>query len=310
MYSSTILITGATSGLGLETALSLAKSHPQTHIVVTGRTRPVDGYDGHANITYIPLDLSTHETTRSFIAEYLLRSFPPICALVLNAGHQVVPGPQFTKDGIEAMFAVNHVNHALLVFLLAKHLASNARIISVASSTHDPKFGRVTGLEYLSAEKTAREPNRNSGQNDWMQRYALSKLANVLFTYALHDYARTKGKGWIVTALDPGVMPTKLYREQNALVRSLAGWFFSSRIGTYFIHDLYPTQVTAATLSDMATDERFGAANQSGKYFAVKGNGEEVQSSEDSYSKDAQKDLWDWTVKEVLRPEEASAWAF
>lgn len=297
---STILITGATSGLGLQTALTLAAAHPDTQIVAAGRTLPPGAFDNAPNVTFIKLDLASQATTRAFVKDYLSHSFPPISALILNAGVQTVGAVEYSPDNIELMFAVNHANHALLFFLLADHTTPDARIISVSSSTHDPAFGRVNGLEYISAEATARSPNPDSETNDFLQRYALSKLANILFTYALHDRRRN---GWIVMALDPGVMPTGLYRGQGMVLKALAGWVFSSSIGRYFIHDLFPTEVTAAVLSEMATGAKFA----SGKYYGVKGS-QEMASSEKSHDKEAQKDLWEWTINEVLTSDEKAAW--
>jgi NAD(P)-dependent dehydrogenase (short-subunit alcohol dehydrogenase family) len=312
-YNSTILITGGTSGLGYHTALSLSKSLPSSQIVITGRTLPPDALAQAANpnIVFIPLDLSTHAGAREFVKTYASRNFPPISALLLNAGMQTLGGIQYSSDGIEIMFAVNHVNHALLFFLLSGHLAPHARVVSVASSTHDPAFKRVPDPSYTTAENAARKPTGSSAntRNEAFQRYALSKLANVFFTYALYDWTKKNRKGWVVTALDPGVMPTKLYRHTGGVMGAVINWAFSSWLTRQFMHDLYPTEYTAATLAQMATAERFGAEDVNGKYFAAK-EGKEMRSSEKSYDKVAQRDLWEWTVNEVLREEERAKWAW
>ena len=310
-FNSTILITGGTSGLGYQTALALSKSSPSSQIVITGRTLPADALAQAANpnIGFIPLDLSTHAGTRDFVKTYASRGFPPISALLLNAGYQTIDGIQYSPDGIEIMFAVNHVNHALLLFLLSDHLAPNARVVSVASSTHDPAFQRVPDPSYTTAENAAHKPTGSAAntRNEAFQRYALSKLANVFFTYALHDWAKKNDKGWIITALDPGVMPTKLYRHTTGITGAFFNWALGSWILRQFMHDLYPTEYTAATLAQMATAERFGTAELSGKYFAAK-EGAEMKSSEKSYDKSGQRDLWEWTVNEVLEEQEQAKW--
>ena len=311
-YTSTIVVTGGTSGLGYATAMNLSQSHPDSQIVITGRTLPPGALDNapNTNIVFLRVDLSTHASTRAFAAEYHARGFPPISSIILNAGVQVIDGIQYSPDDIELMFATNHVNHSLLFYLLASELQPDASVVIVSSSTHDPKFGRAPEMKYVSAEEAAYKPY-GSEKNTFAEalaRYALSKLANLLFAYALHDYARQNAKGWIVMTLDPGVIPTRLYRHTGGIVGAVANWALGSFIGRFFIGDLFTAEFVASTVAEMATGETFSGIDKSGKYYGAKG-AQEIESSEKSHDKAAQRDLWDWTLKTVMTGDERKQWA-
>jgi NAD(P)-dependent dehydrogenase (short-subunit alcohol dehydrogenase family) len=304
MYTSTIVITGGTSGLGYETALLLAKSNPATQIVITGRTPGMDiqinTQTSQSNVLFIPCDLTSQSSTRAFLPFFKSYNLPPISAILLNAGYQVVDQVRHSPDGIEIMFAVNHVNHSLLFFLLAPYLQSNARVVFISSSTHDPKYKRVPPPTYTTGSEAAHPPTGKeyNTQNEGFRRYALSKLANILFAYSLDSHAKAAGKQWIITALDPGVMPTKLYRWNTGVIGWLFSYVLSSWIGTRLIADLFTTEFVAKTLADMAVGEKFGKIEAGGKYYQVV-EGKELESSVQSMDKALWKDLWDWTIKQV-----------
>ncbi|WWD18763.1 hypothetical protein CI109_103218 [Kwoniella shandongensis] len=312
-FTSSILITGGTTGLGYETALSLAKSQPTTQIIIASRSNgsaadTINSLTSNdpPNVVYLPLDLETHASTREFVKLYESRSFPPIRALLLNAGIQFVDKVHFTSDGIETMFAVNHVNQALLFFLLKKYLTTTARIVIVSSSTHDPAQKRVVPPNYTTAEAVAHPPSGKpeyETQDEGFRRYALSKLTNVLFAYALTRHVKENNKAWKVLTLDPGVMPTRLYRWQSGFTGWAFNFVLSTFIGQWLIRDTFTTAFSAATFARLAVDEEFEAEDKNGKYFQVVG-GKEIASSEQSYEVKLQEDLWDWTVKEVAEGKE------
>lgn len=305
----TILITGGTAGLGYETALLLARQRPTTRIIITGRTAgkdtEINQHTNQSNVTYIPLDLTSHASTRAFLPLFLAGGYPPISALVLNAGFQVVDKLRYAEaDGIEIMFAGNYVNHALLFYLIAPYLDGDARVVSVASSAHDPKFKRVPPPDYITAEQAAHPPTgtKYDTRNEAMRRYGLSKLCNVLFTYSLHRHARAQGKAWMITALDPGVMPTSLYRWGGAFGTAFT-YALSTRLARQFLKDLFTTELVAATLAKMAANVEFGALEKSGLYYQVV-NAMAIKSSDQSYDTKLQDDLWEWTISEVAIGEE------
>jgi len=330
-FTSTILITGGTTGLGLYAAQILAQQSPSTKIIIASRTDKNKAADtlnkvlqkqaksGNISnikqIEYLPLDLASTSNVRSFVDHYTSKSYPPITALLLNAALQYHSGKdlRLSPDGIESTFAVNHVGHALLFFLLKPHLAPNARIIITCSGTHDPaQKTAVPDAKYESAELLA-HPTDKHGYTTGMkglQRYASSKLANVIFTYALDrrlGAARSsKDPGWTVCTMDPGLMPgTALGRDAGPIVL----WLFM-HVATRLVwllrvllrsQNVHLPQASAANLAGLAMMSGQDAVSSSGKYFE---GAKERNSSVDSHDEKKQEDLWRWTVDFLARNEE------
>jgi len=193
-YTHTILITGGTTGLGFQTALLLARQNPCNLVVIASRTdktlsaQAISTALSQRNVLFLPLDLSSTTSVRTFAKSWTAHTpaYPPIRALLLNAALQFPGGLNTTPAGIESTFAITHLGHALLFYLLMPHLASTARIVITSSGTHDPaqKTG-VPDAVYTTAEELARPTAATQG-NAGRQRYSSAKLANVLWTYALH----------------------------------------------------------------------------------------------------------------------------
>ncbi|WVQ84973.1 hypothetical protein IAT38_007137 [Cryptococcus sp. DSM 104549] len=314
-FTSTIIITGGTSGLGYATALSLSRSQPNIQIIIASRSSGdnaasrIIASSGNSNVAYIPLDLSTHASTRTFARTFLAGGYPPISALLLNAAIQVIPKLEFSADGIEVMFATNHVNHALLFFLLRGQLTNNARIVLTSSSGHDPKLERAPAPHYTTGEETAHPPTgaKWDTQAEGFRRYSLSKLCNILFAYALARKAREQGYGWTVMALDPGIMATSLYRWNKGLLGAAFSWALQSRWLKWFVKDLYTPDFSAATLAKMAVGPGFEGESKTGRYYVVL-DAKETESSAQSHEVALQDDLWEWTLKEVAEGDEVKAW--
>ncbi len=200
----TILITGATDGIGKQTARELvARGH---HVVVHGRN------EGKANavrddlrraakdarVDAVAFDLASLAEVRAGAAR-VLAEHPALHVLVNNAG-VFMHERRLTVDGFETTFAVNHLAHVLLTELLLPRLEASApaRVVNVSSQAH--QGGRVK-LDDLQLERGF------SG----FAAYAASKLANVLHANALaarHDSRRVSAN-----SLHPGVISTKLLRE-------------------------------------------------------------------------------------------------
>lgn len=307
-YATTIVITGTSSGLGYDIALQIAKARPNLQIVVCSRTAPetadkINTATGGTNVSYLKLDLASHADTRSFVKQYLAKDLPPISALILNAGVQFTDKVHTSPDGLEAMFAINHVNQALLLFLLRPQLLPDARIVLVASGLHDPNYKYTAKPHYTTAEAIAHPPsgegyeNRDAG----MKRYAESKLCNILFGYALHDRS-----SYTVLSMDPGVMATGLYRAAPGMFGTLFRWSLNSFLAKLMLDDMFETSFSAATVTKLALDPEYAAREKSGKYYTTVG-AKEVKSSEQSHDKALQKDLWEWTINEVGQGGEKTA---
>ena len=140
----TVLVTGGTSGLGYQTALQIAQQRPEYRIIVASRTdsdssaAAINKATGRENAVWLPLDLSSLSRIRVFGEDFAKWGWPPIKALVLNAALQINSGITYTEDGYETTFAVNHIGHAHLFYVLRPYLVLGARIVIVASGVHDP----------------------------------------------------------------------------------------------------------------------------------------------------------------------------
>ncbi|KEF53174.1 uncharacterized protein A1O9_10622 [Exophiala aquamarina CBS 119918] len=309
-FKQTILITGGTSGLGYEAATALARHYKEAKVVIASRRDPdsaaisINQINGQNNVQFLPLDLGSHDNIRTFVKAWNDQKFPPISALVLNAGLQFPDKIHYTSDGIEATFGVNHVGHALLFHLLQPNLANEARIIVVASGTHDP--AQKSGLPdavYTSGEELA-HPAGDALKNEGRQRYATSKLCNILWTYALHRrVSQLATKSWTVVAFDPGLMPgTGLAREAGPVLRFIWHHIFPALIPLLrrmFHHNVHTPKQSGANLAFVVTDTH--ARAKSGVYYEVR---KEIPSSIDSYEESKQEELWAWTVKTLATNEQ------
>lgn len=305
----TVLVTGGTLGLGYECALHIAQQCPHFQVLIASRSNKDDAAvsinqrTGHGNVEYLELDLSSLAKVRAFAAEYAKGAYPPIKALVLNAGLQIL-NLNYTEDKIESTFAINHVGHALLFYLLRPYLDEEARILLVASGTHDP--ARKTGLPdaiYNSADELA-QPTKDSEKYSGRQRYATSKLCNVMWTYALHRrLKKPPGKKWTVNAFDPGLMPgTGLAREAPAFVRFIFLHILPRTIWLLRLlvsPNVHSPQESGASLARLAVGD--DVKGVSGKYYEGK---KLIESSKDSEVIEKQEDLWEWTVKRVAKDED------
>lgn len=304
----TVIVTGGTLGLGYECALQIAQQCPHYQVLIASRSNKdnaavsINQKTGLSNVEYLTLDLSSLAKVRSFAADYEKRAYPPIKALVLNAGLQILD-LDYTEDKIESTFAINHVGHALLFYLLSPYLADEARIILVASGTHDPaqKSGLPDAI-YNSAEELA-QPTKETEKYAGRQRYATSKLCNVMWTYALQRrLERTPGKKWTVNAFDPGLMPgTGLARDAPAIVQFIwhnilprTMWLLRLLISP----NIHSPQDSGGSLARLAIGD--DVKGVSGKYYEGK---KPIPSSKDSQVVEKQEDLWEWTVKRVAKDE-------
>jgi NAD(P)-dependent dehydrogenase (short-subunit alcohol dehydrogenase family) len=200
----TILVTGATDGIGRQTALELVKKGH--HVIVHGRSEARVGNTlaelrraGHgARVDGVVFDLGSLAAVRAG-AERLRLEQPKLQVIINNAG--VFAGERtLSVDGHELTFAVNHLAHVLLTELLLPRLAENApaRIVNVSSNAHQ---GARLDLDDLDMTR---------GYTGFGA-YASSKLANILHANALAvrlDPARVTAN-----SLHPGVIGTKLLRQ-------------------------------------------------------------------------------------------------
>lgn len=217
MQDKICMVTGATSGMGLETARGLAKMGAT--IILVGRNRgkgeavqkEIQESSGNSKVDLMAADLSSqsdiHRLTDEFKAKY-----DRLHVLVNNAGG-IFSKRETTVDGLEMTFALDHLAYFLLTNLLLDTLQASApaRIINISSQAESG--GRIN-FDDLQAEKR---------YSSWAA-YAQAKLANVLFTYELAH--RLEGMGVTANAVIPGPVATN-FGQNNGGIFKLIGPLFS-----------------------------------------------------------------------------------
>jgi NAD(P)-dependent dehydrogenase (short-subunit alcohol dehydrogenase family) len=280
------IITGASSGLGLECARALLRSDPSWHLVLPVRdagrgAEAVTQLGQPQRCTVMPMDLASLASVRAFVDDVRAAGLPPLQAIVCNAGVQV-SSTEWTEDGVEMTFGVNHLGHFRLVQGLLDELTHPARIVVVSSGTHDPtKHTGMPDPSYTSAADLAHPRADESGNG--RRRYTTSKLCNLLFTYELD---RRLGQGLTVNAFDPGLMPgSGLARDYPPLQR-LAWRYLLPPLRV--LPGVHSTRTSGRNLAALANDPRFDGV--SGEYFDGL---RPIRSSADSYDRGKALDLWE-----------------
>ena len=226
----TAVVTGASGGLGLETAEVLA-GHGAA-VVLAGRDlgkteRAADRIRpaaGGASVLVVCLDLASLASVRE-AAGQIRAACPSLDLLINNAGVMAIPR-EVTEDGFERTLATNHLGHfALTGLLLGRMLGTpGSRVVTVSSNGHRMGDG-VMHFEDLQLE---------DGYKPWPAYYR-SKLANLLFTYELQRRLTGAGAATMALAAHPGNARTDLWRHSRLdqtlyrpALRPLTFWFAQS----------------------------------------------------------------------------------
>lgn len=262
LHSITAIITGATSGIGAETARVLAKRGARLVLPARSLKAAEDAKariiseNPDTEIIVMGLDLSSLNSVRNFVSEF--ESFNlPLNLLINNAG-KFAREHAISEDGIEMTFATNYLGHFLLTKLLLKKMIETAkttgiqgRIVNVSSSIYNWFSGDT--IRYLG------HISRNKLRDfDPTRAYALSKLANVLHTKELAQRLKQMEANVTVNCVHPGVVRTRLTREREGIVTDMA-FFLTSKL-------LKTIPQAAATTCYVATHPRL--VNVTGKYFS------------------------------------------
>jgi NAD(P)-dependent dehydrogenase (short-subunit alcohol dehydrogenase family) len=210
MNGKTCLVTGATHGIGLVTARSLAAAGAT--LLLHGRdpergaslAAAIARESGNRAVRFVRADFAHLEEVRDLAQE--LARLPRLDVLINNAG-LLDPERTCTAEGYDSTFAVNHLAPFLLTNLLLGKLAQSApaRVIVVASEAH--RRARLDFGDLMNARV------------GFLRAYERSKLANLLFMRALT--ARLRGTGITVNALHPGLVRSALFRGFPAPLRLL-----------------------------------------------------------------------------------------
>ncbi len=270
MVGRTCIVTGATSGIGEETARGLARLGASVVLAVRNPRKgeaireEIIRDTGNSRLDVMRVDLSSQESIRDF-ADSFKAKYPQLHVLVNNAGIYT-NRRTLTPEGFESTFAINHLGSFLLTNLLLDLLKASApaRIVNVSSGAH--AAGHIA-FEDLQGEKQFR---------GWGA-YSQSKLANILFTRELAR--RLEGTGVTVNAVHPGVVRTHFASNGG----------FALRIGFILMAPFMRSPARGAETSIFLASAR-ELERVSGKYFM---NSAPAQSSPASHDDDVARRLWD-----------------
>lgn len=200
----TAVVTGATSGIGMESARTLGSKGAL--VVITARDQAKADETLRQLHEAVPdgrfeaaiMDLGSLASVRA-AAEDVLRRFPKIGILINNAGVMNTPFGR-TEDGFETQFGVDHLGHFVFTNLLVPALVAGApsRVVNVSSAAH-----MLAGIQW-------KDVNWDRTPYDKFKAYGQAKTANILFTLELDR--RLQGKGVRAFSLHPGGIPTGLGR--------------------------------------------------------------------------------------------------
>jgi NAD(P)-dependent dehydrogenase (short-subunit alcohol dehydrogenase family) len=277
------VVTGATSGLGLETARVLAQ-HGAT-VVLVGRDEAktsaavgvIRASQPAAVVQTADLDLTSLESVRVAAAELTAR-FPKLDLLINNAG-VMMPPYSLTKDGFELQFGTNHLGHFALTGLLMSSLLAvpGSRVVTVSSNGH--RAGRMNFADLQSAKHYQKAAA-----------YGRSKLANLMFTYELQRRLAAARAQTIALAAHPGNARTDLTRHLSGVVEAAMSPRFGL-LNSWWVQDgsmgALPT-LRAATDPDVIGGTYYGPEGP----FQFTGYPVVVTSSVRSHNREAQRRLW------------------
>ena len=272
----TIIITGANSGLGFETAKKIANNKDyQVILACRNLEKGTKAKDiiiketGNENIILMQLDTSSLESVRNFVDEFK-KLDTKVYGLINNAGISPLGHDGLSVDGIEIVCATNYLGHFLLTNLLLPYMEDAGKIFNITSDMHNPP-----------EELTWQDPEElfHPKEND-RRKYSYSKLCNIYFTYELDEILRKKHSNILVNAFNPGMMDTNFSGGANTKDRmAMVKLTMPERVG-----DL---DKSSSALAELTINDEY---KDTGKYYDRSTN--YINSSELSYNIDNRKDLW------------------
>ena len=281
MQNKVVMVTGATNGIGLESAKALGAMGAT--IIGVGRNpqkcadsaAAITRATGSTKVEFLVADLSVQAQVRQ-LADEFRRKYDRLHVLLNNAGGYFAKR-EMNVDGQEMTWALNHLSYFLLTDQLLDVLKASApaRIVNVSSGAH----AMTRGINFADVEY-------KTGYSGWTA-YAQSKLANIMFTYELAR--RLAGTGITANVLHPGFVDTGFGHNNGGVIRS----------GTKLLQKIIakkPEQGAATNVYLASSPEVNGV---SGRYFD---NCKEKKSSGASCDEAAQRRLWELSEQMVRQP--------
>ena len=214
-----VIVTGASSGLGVETARALAGAG--AHVVIPGRSPDklasvvddIKSSTGNSNVETGALDLGDLDSVRAY-ADAFVAAGKPLHMLINNAGIMATPHRK-TAQGFESQFGTNHLGHFVLFGHLLPALEKGAadggaRVVALSSTGH-----RISDV-------SLDDPNFESTEYEKWTAYGRAKTANALF--ALELDTRFKDRGIRAFSVHPGGIMTNLQRDMDPEEFKVLGW--------------------------------------------------------------------------------------
>lgn len=276
-----VIITGANTGIGKESATMLAQMGATVIMACRNaeKTAPaveeVKRESGSKKVFFMKLDLSDLNQVKEFATEFN-KKYDKLDILLNNAGIMMIPTRTLSKDGYEMQFATNHLGHFYLTNLLIDHLkksGGDARVVNVSSLGHN--FSKMR-FEDLNREKTS--------YND-VEVYGQSKLANIIFAKELQR--RYGDQGITSVSLHPGAVLTELGRNMSFIYKLI----MTSLIPIRWYFWKTPRQGAQTNLYCCIQDKE---KLQGGAYYA---DCKEAKTSKEALNSDDWKKLWEMSEK-------------
>ena len=272
MSGRTVVVTGASSGIGAETARELARAGAKVVLAVRDVAkgqRVAATMTGATEVRELKLD--NLASVRAFAAAWT----GDLDILINNAGIMQVPEGR-TVDGFERQIGTNHLGPFALTNLLLAHITD--RVVTVSSNLHERGQLDLNDLNWQS------RPYRSS------QAYSDSKLANLLFTFELQRRLAAAGASVRAVAVHPGMTRTNLFGHASGVQATMIGL-----IGRFLMQD--PEHGALSTLFAATRDIPGGSFVEPDGFAHMRGYPEIAAASGGAYDTASARNLWSLSAR-------------